>query len=134
MIALSVALFTAVAAAQSGYPEKPVRFIVQFPPGKAPDITARLVGQQLSEWWGRPVIVENMPGAAGNIGAAHVAKSVSDGYTLLFSGDAAMTTNVSLYEKLPYDPLKDFSPITLAVLSANVLTVASGLARSSAAA
>lgn len=123
VVALSVAFFTAVAAAQSGYPGKPVRFIVQFPPGAAPDVTARLVGQQLSESWGRPVIVENMLGAAGGVGAAHVARSAPDGYTLLFSGDAAMTTNVSLYDKLPYDPLKDFSPITLAVQSANVLVV-----------
>jgi tripartite-type tricarboxylate transporter receptor subunit TctC len=118
-----VAFFTPIAAAQSGYPGKPVRFIVQFPPGSAPDITARLVGEQLSQSWGQPVLIENMLGAGGGIGAAHVARSAPDGYTLLFSGDAAMTTNVSLYEKLPYDPLKDFSPITLAVLSTNVLVV-----------
>lgn len=110
-------------AASFGYPERPVRFIIGFPPGGAPDLTARVVGQALSEAWGQPVIVDSRVGAAGNIAASNAAKSTPDGYTLLLSGDAAMTTNVSLYEKLPYEPLRDFKPITLATTATNVLVV-----------
>lgn len=123
VITLRVVSFSALAAAQAGYPEKPVRIIVQFPPGSASDITARLVGQRLSQSWGKPVVIENLVGAAGSIGASHVARAEPDGHTLLMNGDAAMTTNVTLYEKLPYDPVKDFIPITVAVLSTNVLVV-----------
>ena len=111
------------AVAQPAYPDRPVRVTVSFTPGTAADLTARLIGQYLGEAWGKPVTVENMPGAAGNIGAAHVARAAPDGYTLLMSGDAAMTTNVTLYEKLPFDPVKDFSPISIAVLSTNLLVV-----------
>ena len=110
--------------AQSAYPEKPVRIVVGFIPGSGADIVARIVGQKLTEFWGQPVIVDNMPGAVGNIGAARVAKSAPDGYTLVSTGDAAMTTNVSLFGKqLPYDPVRDFAPITLVALSTNVLVV-----------
>jgi tripartite-type tricarboxylate transporter receptor subunit TctC len=85
---------------------------------------ARVVGQRLSEFWGQPVVVENLPGAVGNLGAARVAKAEPDGHTILASGDAAMTTNVTLFGKqLPYDPVKDFAPITLVALSTNVLAV-----------
>jgi tripartite-type tricarboxylate transporter receptor subunit TctC len=123
LIAAALAFFSAFVQAQHAYPERAVRFVVQFPPGSAPDITARLVGEQLAGVWGKPVVVENILGAAGSVGAAHVARSAPDGHTLLFSGDAAMTTNVSLYESLSYDPLKDFLPITLAVEAANILVV-----------
>lgn len=112
------------ASAQSGYPEKPLRIVAGFVPGAPADIMARVVGQKLSEFWGQSVIVENLPGAVGNLGAARVAKSAPDGYTIVASGDAAMTTNVTLFGKqLPYDPLKDFAPITLVALSTNVLAV-----------
>jgi len=110
--------------AQSAYPEKPVRIVVGFVPGAGADIIARLVGQKLNEFWGQPVIVENLPGAVGNLGAARVAKSAPDGYTLVSTGDAAMTTNVTLYGKqLPYDPVRDFAPVTLVALSTNILVV-----------
>jgi tripartite-type tricarboxylate transporter receptor subunit TctC len=112
------------ALGQSGYPEKSVRIVVGFVPGSSADFVARVVGQKLSELWGQPVIVENLPGAVGNLGAARVAKSTPDGFTLLTTGDAAMTTNVTLYGKqLTYDPVKDFAPLTLVALSTNILVV-----------
>ena len=109
--------------AQPRYPDKPVRLIVNNVPGGAPDMTARVVGQKLTEMWGQSAIVENIPGVSGNIGAARAAKLAPDGYTLLVSGDAAMTTNVTLFDKLPYDPVKDFAAISLVALSTNVLVV-----------
>ncbi len=110
-------------AAQSSYPEKPIRIIVQTPPGAAPDILARLLGQHLTEAWGKPVIVENAPGAAGIVAAEKLAKSAPDGYTLGMPGDAPMTTNVTLYGKLPYDPLRDFAHITIVAETMNMLVV-----------
>jgi tripartite-type tricarboxylate transporter receptor subunit TctC len=117
-------LLTALgASAQPSYPEKPVRIVSPFAPGSGADISARIATQKLSEVWGKPVVVENVPGAAGSVGAERVAKSAPDGYTLLFSGDAAMTTNVTLYQKLAYDPLRDFAPIMNFVETPNVLVV-----------
>jgi tripartite-type tricarboxylate transporter receptor subunit TctC len=112
------------AVAQSGYPEKAVRIVAGFVPGATADVMARVVGQKLSEYWGQPVVVENLPGAVGNLGAARVAKAAPDGYTIVVSGDAAMTTNVTLFGKqLPYDPTRDFAPITMVALSTNVFAV-----------
>jgi tripartite-type tricarboxylate transporter receptor subunit TctC len=122
-VVLAATSLAASAFAQTGYPDKPVRLIVNNVPGGAPDLTARVVGPKLSEVWGRAVVIENLPGAAGNIGAARAAKSPADGYTLLVTGDAAMTTNVSMYEKLPYDPAKDFAAISVLTLSTNILAV-----------
>jgi tripartite-type tricarboxylate transporter receptor subunit TctC len=124
--AVAVALLSAagLVSAQSGYPDKPVRIVTGFVPGSPADIMARVVGQKLSEYWGQSVIVENLPGAVGNLAAARVAKAPADGYTIISSGDAAMTTNVTLFGKqLPYDPTRDFAPITLVALSTNVLAV-----------
>jgi tripartite-type tricarboxylate transporter receptor subunit TctC len=101
-----------------------VRIVTGFVPGSPADIMARVVGQKLNEYWGQPVVVENLPGAVGNLAAARVAKAPSDGYTIISSGDAAMTTNVTLFGKqLPYDPTRDFAPITLVALSTNILAV-----------
>ncbi len=117
-------LLTAVSAsAQTNYPEKPVRVVAPFPAGTGADISARIVTQKLSELWAKPVVVENVPGAAGSVGAERVAKSAPDGYTLLFSGDAAMTTNVTLYPKLAYEPLRDFAPIMNFVETPNILVL-----------
>lgn len=110
-------------SAQSSYPEKSVRVIAPFPPGTGADISARIMTQKLSELWGKPVLVENVPGAAGSVAAERVAKTTPDGYTLLFSGDAAMTTNVTIYPKLAYDPLRDFAPIMNVVETPNILVV-----------
>ncbi len=120
---VSVFLTTAGAQAQPGYPEKTVRLVAPFPGGSTPDFFGRIVGQKFTEAWGRQVIVENVPGAAGSVAAERVSKSVPDGYTLLFSGDAAMTTNVSLYPRLAYSPLRDFVPIMNFVETPNILVI-----------
>src|SRR5690349_909711 len=95
------------------YPVKPVKLIVAFPPGGGNDILARLVGAKMQDAWGQPVIVENKPGANAIIGTELVAKSAPDGYTLLVGASGAMTFNPGLYPKLPYDPQRDFAPITM---------------------
>src|SRR5262245_35597942 len=107
-----LALIVASLPAAAQYPTKPVRMLVGFTPGGGVDITARLVSQKLTERWGKAVIVENRPGAAGNIAAEVVAKSAPDGATLLmaFSSHAS---NAALYPSLPFDIAKDFSGITL---------------------
>ena len=106
-----------------GYPTKPIRIIVPFPAGGATDIAARIVGQKTAENWGQPVIVENRPGANTIIGAEAVAKAAPDGYTLLWAIDSTLVMNQSLYTKLPYNPLKDFAPITRTTTSRQILVV-----------
>jgi tripartite-type tricarboxylate transporter receptor subunit TctC len=123
-VAASLAVFACPVFAQSNYPDKPVRIVAAFVPGAPADVMARVVGQKLGEFWGQPVVIENLPGAVGNLGAARVSKAAADGYTLLASGDAAMTTNVTLFGKqLPYDPTRDFAPVTMVALSTNVFAV-----------
>jgi len=109
-------------AVAQNYPSKAVRMIVPFPPGGGTDYTARLVGQKLSEIWKQPVVIENRPGASTIIGSDIVAKSAPDGYTLLM-GSTNHTINPSLIAKLPYDTIKDFTPITVALTSSYVLVV-----------
>ena len=99
--------------AQTIFPSKPVRLIVGFPPGGANDLLARLVGAKMQDAWGQTVIVENKPGANAIIGTELVAKSPADGYTLLIGASGAMTFNPGLYDKLPYDPQRDFAPVTM---------------------
>lgn len=108
-------------AAQS-YPVKPVRIVVPYPPGGVTDILTRIVGQKLTETWRQQVIIDNRAGGSGNIGAELVVRSPADGYTLL-SASTVHTVNPSLYAKLSYDPLKDFTSITLMAQVANVLVV-----------
>src|SRR5215467_12825219 len=119
----AIALLVASLPAAAQYPTKPVRMVVAFTPGGGVDITARFVAAKLTERWGKPVVVENRPGAAGNIGTEAVARSAPDGYTLLmaFSSHAS---NAALYPSLPFDVTRDFSSITL-VATAPVLIVAS---------
>jgi len=105
------------------YPNKPVRMVVPFPPGGTTDILARAVGQKLSESWGQQVVIDNRPGAGGNIGTDIVAKSPADGYTLLMGTVGTHSINASLYSKLPFDPIKDFAPVTLVASVPNVLVV-----------
>ena len=98
-------LFTsAFGAAAQGYPNKPVRMVVGFPPGGGTDVVARVIGQKLSEWWGQAVAVENRPGATGTIGADAVARSTPDGYTLLMGHVNSHAIAPNLFKKLPYDP------------------------------
>jgi tripartite-type tricarboxylate transporter receptor subunit TctC len=94
-----------------GYPSKPIHVVVGFPPGGGNDIIARLVGAKMQESWGQPVVIENKPGANSIIATEFVAKSAPDGYTLLVNATGGMSVNPVLYEKLPYDSLKDFVPI-----------------------
>jgi tripartite-type tricarboxylate transporter receptor subunit TctC len=105
------------------YPDRPIRLLVGFAAGGPADITARLIGDRLAEVWGKPVIVENVTGAAGNLATDRVAKSAPDGYTLLAAASATIVTNPSLYQKLPFDPVKDLAPITQACYTPNILAV-----------
>ena len=113
----------APAFAQDKWPSKPIKYIVPFPPGGTTDILARLIGQKLSLALGQPVLVENKAGAGGNIGSDFVAKSAPDGYTILGGTISSHAINVSMYKEMPYDPVKDFVPITLIGTNANVLVV-----------
>jgi len=110
-------------AAQGAYPTKPVRLVVPFPAGGTTDILARAVAQKLSETWGQQVIVDNRPGAGGNIGSELVAKAPPDGYTLLMGTVGTHAINPSLYAKMPYDHVKDFTPVILVAGVPNVLVV-----------
>jgi tripartite-type tricarboxylate transporter receptor subunit TctC len=111
------------ALAQAGYPEQGVRIIVGFPPGVAPDVTARLLADKFGEAWGKPVVVENVTGAGSNIATDRVAKAAPDGYTLLMGGNSALVMSPSLYDRLPYDPVKDFAPISQVFVAANLLAI-----------
>jgi tripartite-type tricarboxylate transporter receptor subunit TctC len=122
ILAASVIVMAADASPQTAYPEKSIHVVVGFPPGGPSDIVARVLGQKLAESLGKAVVVENVPGAAGNIGADRVAKAASDGYTLALANQAAIVVNPALY-KLPYDPVKDFAPISQVVVSALVVVV-----------
>jgi tripartite-type tricarboxylate transporter receptor subunit TctC len=119
----AVALVFAVAAQGQVYPAKPLRLIVPYPAGGGTDFFARTVGAQLSQQMGQQVVVENKPGAATIIGAEAAAKSAPDGYTLLLGDTATFAVNPSLYKKLPYDPSKDLSPITMTGRFALLLVV-----------
>jgi len=112
------------AHAANGYPDKPITLVVGYAPGGGADITARLLGQRLSEQLGVSVVVENRPGAGQNIGATHVARSAPDGYTILVSS-SAMGINPSLFPKLEYDPVKSFAPIAVFGQSPNLLVASS---------
>jgi tripartite-type tricarboxylate transporter receptor subunit TctC len=116
-------LAAGAAVAQASYPAKAIRYIVPFPAGGPLDIVARAIGQELTKSWGQPVIVDNRPGAGGNIGADIVAKAPPDGYTILMGAVSTHAINVTLYSKLPYDPIKDFAPVTLITSVPNVLVV-----------
>src|SRR3954467_10698146 len=116
------ALLFAGAALAQAYPSRAVRIVVPFPPGGTSDILARTIGARLSETFGQPVVIDNRPGAGGNIAAEHVAKSAPDGYTLIM-GTSSLAISQSLYRKLTYDLLRDFAPITQAVNYANLLVV-----------
>jgi tripartite-type tricarboxylate transporter receptor subunit TctC len=124
--ALTIALVASIAApagAQPTYPTHPVRLVVPFPAGGTTDILARAVAQKLSEAWNQQVIVDNRPGAGGNIGTELVAKAAPDGYTLLMGTVGTHAINASLYSHLPYDHVKDFAPVILVAGVPNVLVV-----------
>ncbi|WP_088147574.1 Bug family tripartite tricarboxylate transporter substrate binding protein [Achromobacter denitrificans] len=112
-IATLLLLGAACMNASAAFPDKPINMVVPFGAGSATDTLARGVAKGLSERLGQPVTVENKPGAGGGIGAAYVARSAPDGYTLLMGTNGPMAANASLYQRLPYDPVKDFAPVAL---------------------
>src|SRR5882672_3757498 len=121
--ALTIALTANPVAAQTDYPNRQVRIIVGFTPGTAPDVAARILATQFAERWGVPVTVEDITGAGSNIATDRVAKAAPDGYTLLMGGNSALVINPSLYDKLPFDPVKDLAPISQVFVAANALAV-----------
>src|SRR5258708_5533008 len=116
-------LLSSPAFAQANYPEQIVRILVGFPPGTAPDVAARLIADKMNVSMGKPVLVENISGASGNIACDRVAKAPPDGYTLVMCGNGSLVVGPSLYDKLPFDPLKDFVPISRLFVAANLLVV-----------
>jgi tripartite-type tricarboxylate transporter receptor subunit TctC len=121
-VAAVITIASGAAYAQT-YPNKPIKLVVPFPAGGTTDILARAVGAELTKAWGQQVIVDNRPGAGGNVGSEIVAKSAPDGYTLLMGTVGTHGINQALYPKLPYDPIKDFAPVTLVAAVPNVLVV-----------
>ena len=124
VVAAAAALIISVPAQAQKFPDRTVKVIVPYVAGGGTDVTARAISQRLSEMWGQPVIVENRAGAGTSLGADAVAKSTPDGYTLLFTDSASFVINPHIYAKLPFDPLKDLEPISLAVKLAPVLAIA----------
>src|SRR5687768_10937254 len=110
---LALTLFAAQAPAQTTYPNRPVKVIVPFPAGTATDTVARFVFQKLQDRMGQPFVIDNRAGAAGSIGAGAAAKATPDGYTVFFTVNSVVTINPFIYRKLPYNPLKDFAPVSL---------------------
>jgi len=123
---LAAAVLPLNASAQAGWPSKPITYVVPFPPGGTTDTLARLIGQRLGQALGTTVVVENRPGAGGNIGSDYASKAAPDGYTILGGTISSHAINASLYPKMPYDVVKSFAPITLIGTNANVLVVSAG--------
>ena len=115
LCAALIAAACSLAAGAQSYPTKPVRIVVPFPAGGGVDLTARIVGQKLTDYLGQQVVIDNRAGAAGTIGAEHVAKSAPDGYTLLVAGPGSVAVAPLLFPKLGYNPLRDLAPITMLV-------------------
>jgi tripartite-type tricarboxylate transporter receptor subunit TctC len=122
LTALAIACIASAAMAQA-WPSKPIRYIVPFAPGGTTDILARTIADPLGKALGVPVIVDNKPGAGGGVGAAEVAKAPADGYTIMGGTISTHAINASLYSSLPYDPVKDFVPITLIARVPNMLVI-----------
>jgi tripartite-type tricarboxylate transporter receptor subunit TctC len=126
LIIIALGLAIAGGAFAQSWPNKPVRFIVPFPPGGATDISARLLGEKLTQIWGQQVVIENRGGAGGGVGAAEAARAAPDGYTLFFPSGSVVTANQHIYAKLNYNPEKDFVPVTNVVTGPQVLAVPAG--------
>jgi len=120
---LACALVAAGAMAQDVFPSRAVKMVVPFAPGGATDITARLIGERLAKKWSQPVIIENHAGAGGNVGSDLVAKAKPDGYTILLGVTGSHAINTSLMKSMPYHPLRDFEPLTLATIFPNAIVV-----------
>jgi tripartite-type tricarboxylate transporter receptor subunit TctC len=131
LAAVSLVVMSGFAAAQE-FPSKPISFVVPFTPGAATDFLARMLGKELEEKFGKPVVVENRPGAGTNIGSNSVARAAPDGHTLLMATSTPMAINASLYKNLPFDPTTDFVPLALVAQSPFVLIAKTSLPVSSA--
>ena len=116
-------LLAAPAAAQTAYPDRPIRFIVGFTPGSATDITARLFAQKFSDAWKVPVTVENVPGAGGSVGGERVAKATPDGATLYWGANGALTINPTLQDKPTYDVVRDLAPVARVLVTSSLIVV-----------
>lgn len=123
VVAIGVAISSAMAVAQEAYPSRQITIVVPFSPGGATDVLARLIGERLQARWGQPVIVENRVGASGNVGAAAVAKAAPDGYRLLMGAIGTNAVNASLFTTMPYDTEADFSSVTQVARLPMVLAV-----------
>jgi tripartite-type tricarboxylate transporter receptor subunit TctC len=123
MLSIAAGLFMIGAAGAQTYPDRPVRLIVPYPPGGITDTFARTIAQRVSTQWGQQMFVENKAGASGNIGLAAAAKAPADGYTIVFGNTSTHAINVSLFKDLPFDPIKDFEPVTMVARVSNVLLV-----------
>ncbi len=119
----AVLLLPAAAPAQDAWPSRPLRMVAPFPPGGTTDVLGRIIAQRLSDALGRQVVVENRPGAGGNLGNEFAARLPPDGYNILLSSSAQLVTNVHLYKRLGFDPLNDFSPVSQVASSGQVLVV-----------
>jgi tripartite-type tricarboxylate transporter receptor subunit TctC len=117
------ALNSQTPAVSDDYPKRPIKIIVPFPAGAGPDQVARMLGQHLGDAWGQSIVIENRTGALGSIGAAEVARSAPDGYTLLMGTNTTQAADVAMLKNLPYDPAKDFAPIIRTITTAMVLVV-----------
>jgi len=126
-IVLAATMAAAFPAVAQTWPTKPIRIIVPYPPGGTSDILARTLGQKLSEVLGQTIVVDNKPGANGNVGADLVAKAAPDGYTFLLADIGAIAISPSVYPTLPFDPVKDFSPVTMVAYSPHILAVNPGV-------
>lgn len=124
---MAVSMPFTVLAAASEWPSKPIRMLVPFAPGGATDILGRLIANELSKDLGQSIVVENRPGAGGNIGSDVVARSKADGYTLLFGAAGNIAINPALFKNMPYDPITDLAPVALVSQSMNVLVVPAAL-------
>lgn len=123
LLALAAACVATVAPAQAPWPVKPVKIVVPFPAGGATDIAARALAERMAITWKQPVTVENRGGAGGNVGSDVVAKSPPDGYTLIMGVTGSHAINISLYAKMPYDPVRDFEPISQVAVVPNVIVL-----------
>jgi len=122
-LAFVLMLVISASAFAQAYPAKPIKIVVPFPAGGIADLYGRVIGARLSDGWGQPVVVENRTGAGGNIGADAVAKSAPDGYTLVMGTFGTHAVNVSLFSSMPYDPVRDFTPIVLVLEAEGLLVV-----------
>jgi tripartite-type tricarboxylate transporter receptor subunit TctC len=120
---LATAVIATAANAQAAWPAKPIHIVVPFTPGGSTDILARSIGAELNKAWGQPVIIDNVPGAGGSLGADRVAKAPADGYTLLMGHIGTLAVTPSIYPQLPYDPVKSFAPVAWVARVPNVFAV-----------